>query len=156
MTANADDGRSQAGGSAAGPVRARTDVRPVILFDGICNLCNASVRFVVRRDPTGMFRFASLQSERGRRLLRGNGLPVDDLSSIVLVDDERCYVKSDAALRIVRALRWPWPVLVVFSIVPRRVRDCLYEYIARNRYRWFGKQDACEVPRPELAERFLD
>lgn len=130
--------------------------RPVILFDGVCNLCNASVQFVIRRDPRSIFRFASLQSPVAHALLRQHGLPVDELASIVLVDDDRCYVKSDAALRIARALRWPWPLLGVFTLVPRTVRDRVYEYIARNRYRWFGKQDACSRPAPGMAHRFLE
>lgn len=131
------------------------DVRPVILFDGVCNLCNASVRFVIRRDPRGAFRFASLQSPAGRALSQRYGMPVDDLSSVVLVDAGRCYMKSEAALRIAGALVWPWRLLGVLTIVPRFVRDRVYELVARNRYRWFGKQESCPLPAPELADRFL-
>jgi predicted DCC family thiol-disulfide oxidoreductase YuxK len=130
--------------------------RPVILFDGVCTLCNASVRFVIRRDPEGVFRFASLQSEQGRSLLQSHGLPLEELSSIVLVDEKRCYVKSDAALRIVRSLRWPWPLLAALTIVPRGLRDTVYEYVARNRYRWFGKDETCALPLPDWADRFLE
>jgi predicted DCC family thiol-disulfide oxidoreductase YuxK len=127
-----------------------------MLFDGVCNLCNASVRFVIRRDPGAVFRFASLQSPVGRSLLKEHGLPVDELASIVLIDGDRCYVKSDAALRIARALRRPWPLVGAFLIVPRAIRDHVYEFVARNRYRWFGKQDSCALPTPATASRFLD
>jgi predicted DCC family thiol-disulfide oxidoreductase YuxK len=134
----------------------QTGHRPVILFDGVCNLCNASVQFVIRRDPGDVFRFASLQSPAGRTLLQRHGLPADQLASIVLVDGDRCLVKSDAALRIARALRWPWPLLGAASIVPRTIRDRVYEYVARNRYRWFGKRDSCSLPTGAVAHRFLE
>lgn len=128
----------------------------VVLFDGVCNLCSWSVRFILERDPGNYFRFASLQSEAGQRLLREHGLPEDDLFSVILVEDGRAYLRSDAALRIARRLRGGWRLLTAFRVLPRIVRDPLYNLVATHRYRWFGKQDSCMVPTPELRERFLE
>src|SRR5690606_23922649 len=123
---------------------------PLVLFDGECNLCNGAVQFVLRRDPRGRFRFASLQSEAGRAALRVAGMPEDAAGSegrppgsIVLIDAGRAFVKSAAALRIARGLRWPWPLLGAFAIVPPFLRDAVYDWIARHRYRWFGKRAEC-------------
>jgi predicted DCC family thiol-disulfide oxidoreductase YuxK len=129
---------------------------PVLLFDGVCNLCNAGVAFIVRRDPRGRFRFAPLQSEVARRLLQAAGVDADDVpDSMIVVEEGRVYDRSAAALRIARALRWPWPALSALWLVPRPVRDWLYRLIARNRYRWFGRRDQCMTPTPELEARFL-
>jgi predicted DCC family thiol-disulfide oxidoreductase YuxK len=127
-----------------------------ILFDGVCNLCNASVRFVLRRDPHARFRFAALQSEAGRRLLEEHRLPADELSTVVVVADGRAYTRSDAALRIARGLGGAWPALGALRVVPRPLRDRAYGVVARNRYRWFGRREECMLPTPELRERFLD
>lgn len=129
---------------------------PIVLFDGVCNLCNGSVDFIIARDPDAAFRFASLQSEVGRALLRRHGLPEDDLASIVLVEGERCSTASEAALRVARRLRGPWRMAAVFLLVPRVIRDGVYGIVAAHRYRWFGKQNTCRVPTPELRARFLD
>ena len=126
--------------------------RPVILFDGVCNLCTGSVQFVIVRDSRKQFRFASLQSPVAERLLGRR----DDLESMVLVEDGAIYRKSTAALRIARRLDGLWPALAVFLVVPRFLRDAVYDWIGRRRYRMFGKRAACWVPSPELAERFLD
>jgi predicted DCC family thiol-disulfide oxidoreductase YuxK len=128
---------------------------PVILFDGVCNLCNASVLFVIDRDPRGQFAFAPLQSEYGSSLLRTYGYRGDALTTVLLIEDERIYDRSTAALRIARRLSGLWPLLSVFRIVPRPVRDLAYDWLARHRYRWFGRTDACRVPTPELRSRFL-
>ena len=127
-------------------------MNPVVLFDGVCNLCNASVRFILARDPGGRFRFASLQSQAARRLLgdRFTG------ESIVLLEAGKIYTKSRAALRIARGLRFPWPMLYAFAAVPRPVRDAIYEWVARHRYAWFGKRDSCMLPTPGLRGRFLE
>ena len=127
-----------------------------MLFDGDCNLCNSAVQFVLRRDPRGRFRFASLQSCAGQRALQvaGGAAPLPD--SIVLVANGLVAVKSTAALRIARRLRWPWPLLAVGFVVPRLLRDLVYDWIARHRYRWFGKRAQCLVPNPALRARFLD
>jgi predicted DCC family thiol-disulfide oxidoreductase YuxK len=126
--------------------------RPVILFDGVCNLCTGSVRFVIERDARKRFRFASLQSPVAERLLGRR----DDLESMVLVQDGEIYRKSTAALRIARRLDGLWPALAIFLVVPRFLRDAVYDWIGRRRYRLFGKRDVCWTPQPELADRFLD
>lgn len=132
-----------------------TSANSVVLFDGVCNLCNGWVRFVVRRDPHQCFHFASLQSTFGMNALRRHGLPADYLGSILLLEDGVLFTKSDAVLRIVRRLRWPWPAASALVIVPRALRDVIYQCVARNRYRWFGKREACMLPSPEDAARFL-
>jgi predicted DCC family thiol-disulfide oxidoreductase YuxK len=129
---------------------------PVILFDGVCRFCAWSVRFVIERDPRGVFRFASLQSEAGRGLLRDHGLSGDAMDSMALIDQAGVWRESDAALRICRCLRAPWRYLAVLRFVPKFLRDPLYRLIARNRYRWFGKSDTCLVPSPGIRARFLD
>ncbi len=126
--------------------------RPVILFDGVCNLCTGSVRFVIERDARKRFRFASLQSPVAERLLGRR----EDLESVILLQNGKIYRKSGAALRIARRLDGLWPALAVFLVVPRFLRDAVYDWIGRRRYRMFGKRDVCWTPQPELAERFLD
>lgn len=128
---------------------------PVVLFDGVCNLCNGSVQFILKRDPQARFRFASLQSEAGRSLLVEHGLDPDALSSVVVVEDGRVWQESSAALRIARHLPGAWKLLRVFTVIPRPLRDAVYRLIARNRYRWFGKSETCWLPTPELKGRFL-
>jgi predicted DCC family thiol-disulfide oxidoreductase YuxK len=128
---------------------------PIVLFDGICNLCSGSVQFILRRDPTGTFRFASLQSDLAQRLLTERGLDPKALDSVVVVDGDRFYRESDAALRIARDLKGAWKALTVFRLIPRPVRDWAYRLIARNRYSWFGKAETCWLPTPELKGRFL-
>jgi predicted DCC family thiol-disulfide oxidoreductase YuxK len=128
----------------------------VVLFDGVCNLCNASVSFIIDRDPAGRFRFAALQSEAGRELLERHGRPVTATpESVVLVEAGRVYEQSTAALRIARRLKGGWKLLYAFALVPRPLRDLVYRWIARNRYRWFGREEACRRPTPELERRFL-
>lgn len=129
---------------------------PTLLFDGVCNLCSGSVQFILKRDKAGRFRFASLQSDAGRRLMTGHGLDPAALSSVVLIEDGRAYQESTAALRIARHLPGAWKLLRVFTIIPRPLRDAAYRLIARNRYRWFGKTEACWLPTPELRARFLE
>ena len=126
----------------------------IILFDGVCNLCNASVRFVISRDRGDRFRFAPLQSEVGRRLAGDYALP-DDLRTFLLIDDEQSYEKSAAWLRVMRRLGWPWSALYLLVIVPRPVRDWVYDIVGRNRYKWFGKLDQCPVPAPDWQQKFL-
>ena len=127
----------------------------VILFDGVCNLCNGFVQFVVARDPHARFRFAALQSEAAAALLRDAGVAAALPDSIVLVEDGGVYVRSTAALRIARHLRFPWPLASGLLVVPRFIRDAVYDYIAAHRYRWFGRRDACMVPTPDLQRRFM-
>lgn len=132
-----------------------TDQHAVVLFDGVCNLCNTSVNFVIDRDPEGYFRFASLQSDEAGTLLEQCTEAPGALESIVLIEDGSCYSRSTAALRIARHLTGAWPLLYTFIAVPRPVRDFVYDWIARHRYEWFGKRDSCRVPTPELQSRFL-
>jgi predicted DCC family thiol-disulfide oxidoreductase YuxK len=124
----------------------------VVLFDGVCNLCNGIVRFIVARDPAGHFHFASLQSDAARRLLKDSP-PVE---TIVLLEEGKSYLKSAAVLRIARGLRFPWPVLYAFIVIPGAFRDLVYDWVARHRYRWFGRQETCLLPSPELRKRFLE
>jgi predicted DCC family thiol-disulfide oxidoreductase YuxK len=129
--------------------------RPTILFDGVCNLCNRSVRFVLARDPGERFAFAALQSAKGRELLTRVGLAADARSSIVLVEGECSFEKSDAVLRIFAGLSGLWPIFALLRVVPRKLRDAVYDWIAANRYRWFGQRAECLVPTPEQRRRFL-
>src|SRR4051794_20637814 len=129
---------------------------PLILFDGVCNLCAWAVRFIIERDPQGLFRFASLQSELGRCLLAQHGIDTESTDSFVLIEDGIAFTESSAALRVARQLGGAWPLCYAAIILPRFLRDPIYRFIARNRYRWFGKQETCMVPMPELRARFLD
>lgn len=128
---------------------------PVILFDGVCNLCNAYVQFVIRHDSVSQFRFAPLQSIQGIELLKKHQLPLNQLSTVVLSIGGNYYTKSDAALRILSRLSGVWKLAGVFLILPKAMRDFGYDLIAKNRYRLFGQKDACIIPTPELRERFL-
>lgn len=128
---------------------------PILLFDGVCTLCDHSVQFVLDHDRTGAFRFASLQSAVGRELTQRCGLD-DGLDSVVLVDGDACHVRSEAAWRIARRLDAPWRWLAASRWLPRGLRDRAYDWVARNRYRWFGTREACRMPTPELRARFLD
>lgn len=130
--------------------------QPIIFFDGVCNLCNSSVNFVIDRDPKGKFKFAALQSDQARAILNGTSIRPEDLESIVFYDGQKTFRKSRAALEIARRMKGLWPVLYVFIIFPGFLRDIVYDFIARNRYKWFGKREACRVPTPELKSRFLD
>jgi predicted DCC family thiol-disulfide oxidoreductase YuxK len=126
----------------------------IILFDGVCNLCNGFVQFVIARDPGARFKFAALQSQAAASLLEGRHRSLPD--SVVLLEGDRIYTQSTAALRVARSLGWPWKLSYLFVIVPKPLRDAVYAWVARNRYAWFGKRDVCMVPTPDLRTRFLD
>jgi predicted DCC family thiol-disulfide oxidoreductase YuxK len=128
----------------------------LVLFDGVCNLCNGFVQFVVARDPAGRFQFGALQSASARRVLDLYDTPDPLPDTIVLVEDGRVFTRSTAALRIARRLTFPWPLASAFLAVPRPLRDWIYDLVARHRYRWFGKRDHCMVPAPALRSRFID
>lgn len=128
----------------------------LVLFDGVCNLCNGSVQFLLRRDRARRFRFAALQSAAGQAALRRHGLSLAELETIVVIHGDRALTRSAAALCLARHLPWPWPLLAAFTIAPRPLRDALYAWVSRNRYSWFGRRDSCLLPGPELADRFLD
>jgi predicted DCC family thiol-disulfide oxidoreductase YuxK len=130
--------------------------KSIVLFDGVCNFCNGTVRFIIERDPDARFAFAPLQSEVGRELLAKNGYEAAiDPDTVLLVENGAVYERSTAALRIARHLRGPTKLLHAFVIVPRFLRDAVYRLIARNRYRWFGKSEQCIVPSPSVRSRFL-
>ena len=132
-----------------------TTSNPIIFFDGVCNLCNRSVQFVIKRDKEARFRYASLQSAAGQEMLNKHSLSQDHFNSFILLEDGKIYSRSDAALRVSSQLKgWKWTGL--FKIVPRFIRNAVYNVIARNRYKWFGKRDECMIPTPELKSRFLD
>ena len=128
----------------------------MILFDGVCNLCNGFVQFVIARDPDARFRFASLQSAAAAALLNGRGPLPPSMDSVVLVDGGRVYTQSTAALRVARGLGFPWNLAYALLAVPERLRDAVYGWVARHRYRWFGKRDVCMMPTAELQARFLN
>jgi len=135
------------------------DPRPVVLFDGDCAFCNATVRWTVKRDPLARLSFAPLASHAARRVvaLAEPDLDFDSLpDAIVLADRDGVHTESTAVLRLARHLRLPWPALALALAVPRPLRDAAYQVFARNRYRWFGRADTCEIPPPGLAARMLD
>lgn len=125
------------------------------MFDGVCNLCNGAVQFVIARDPSARFHFSPLQSDAARRVLRERYTLPTSPDSIVLLDESGVFTRSDAALRVARGLRFPWPLAYGLIVVPRPLRDWVYDIVARNRYAWFGTRDACMVPTPDLRARFL-
>ncbi len=127
----------------------------VVLFDGYCYLCSRAVTFIVKRDPRTCFRFAPLQSQLGKALLAARGLAADSAESFVLIEGERTYMRSTAALRIARRLRWPWRALYALMLIPRPARDRLYDWVGARRYRWFGRRASCLVPDPDVASRFI-
>jgi predicted DCC family thiol-disulfide oxidoreductase YuxK len=129
--------------------------KPVLLFDGVCNLCNFVVSFTIERDPAGKFAFASLQSEYGQAILAKHNLSQKTFDSFILQEGAQIYVKSTGALRVARGLGGLWPLMYGFIVVPRPIRDAVYSFIAKNRYRWFGKKDQCMIPSPEVRARFL-
>lgn len=128
---------------------------PVIFFDGICNLCNAAVQFILKHDKAAVFKLAALQSPAANRLLADHPIDAAASNSILLLEDGKLYTRSTAALRIAKRLDGAWRLLYIFIIVPAFVRDAIYNLVARNRYRIWGKQDSCMIPAPELQQRFL-
>ncbi|MFS0559288.1 thiol-disulfide oxidoreductase DCC family protein [Terribacillus sp. 179-K 1B1 HS] len=130
------------------------DNEAIILFDGVCNLCNSSVQFIIKHDKGAYFKFASLQSDFGSKLKEAKQIP-DEVDSIIFVEGNKVYTQSSAVLRIARHLDGAWKLAAAALIIPRPIRDRMYRYVARNRYRWFGKQNQCMLPSPELKERFL-
>ncbi|MCC7191335.1 MAG: DUF393 domain-containing protein [Phycisphaeraceae bacterium] len=127
----------------------------IVLFDGICNLCSASVNFIIKRDPADYFRFAALQSDTGRSLLREYQLEEGTINSMVLIQNGKTYIRSSAAVRIASHLCGFWKALVVFMIVPPLIRDVIYSFIAKHRHRWLGNTEACNLLTSETSERFL-
>lgn len=129
----------------------------LILFDGVCNLCNSSILYIIRRDKKGVFLFTPLQSELGRQLAEQRGIDTSTTDSIILLEPNVAYyTKSTAALKIGMAFGGGWKLLAVLEWIPAVIRDFIYDIVAKNRYKWFGKRDKCMVPTPELQEKFLD
>lgn len=129
---------------------------PILFFDGLCNLCTASVQFIIRHDPKQRFRFASLQSTTARSILGQSVSATDQPDSFLLWEDGTVYSRSQAALRVTKRLSGAWPLLYVFRIVPVGIRDGIYNIVARNRYRWFGRKNECWVPSAALQQLFLE
>lgn len=127
----------------------------IILFDGVCNLCNGAVNFVIKRDTGNVFKFTPLQEKQGVLLLKMHAVDTQKLDSIVLIENEKVYVKSSAALRIARKMSNLWPLFFVLLIIPSFIRDGVYDFIAKNRYKWFGKKEQCMIPTQGLREKFL-
>ncbi|MCZ4244751.1 thiol-disulfide oxidoreductase DCC family protein [Pedobacter punctiformis] len=128
--------------------------QPVILFDGVCNLCNASVQFVIEHDSKQLFKFAALQSDYAREVLKPFKVNPEELNTTMLIENGKLYKRSSSALRVAKHLNGLWPMLYGFMIIPKFIRDWVYDIIANNRYKWWGKQESCWVPTPELKSRF--
>jgi predicted DCC family thiol-disulfide oxidoreductase YuxK len=128
----------------------------IILFDGVCNLCNGVVQFIIKNDDKGKFKFASLQSDFGQQILSKNNLPTSDFNSFVFLENDKIFMKSTAALKVLKGLGGKWKMLYVFIIVPKFIRDIAYDFIAKRRYSIWGKIESCMMPTPELKSRFLD
>jgi len=130
--------------------------KKIILFDGVCNLCNGAIQFVIKRDQKDIFRYAALQSEIGQKMIAERGIDTSKTDSIILVEPGVAYfVKSEAALEITKEFGGLWPLFQVFKWAPSSFRDIVYDFIARNRYKWFGRKDQCMTPTPELQAKFL-
>lgn len=130
--------------------------KKIVLFDGVCNLCSSTVQFIIKRDKKNKFVFASLQSTPASELLKKYSYAKSDLNSFILIDNNKVYTHSSAVLRVLKSLSSIWKVCYMFIIVPKFIRDGVYNYIAKRRYKWFGKKEECWVPSPELKEKFLD
>jgi len=130
--------------------------QPIVLFDGVCNLCNGAVKFIIRHDKKKVFLFASLQSEAGQKILAQYNFPPEELNSFILIDKGKAYTRSTGALMVAKKLNGLWPVLYSYIIIPAFIRDSIYNWIGTNRYKWFGKKDECILPTAELKARFLN
>ena len=128
----------------------------VILFDGVCNLCNSFVNFVIRNDKKEVFKFAPIQSNFGEIALKKHRINSKDTDSIILIDEDNYYIKSTAALYIAKELSGAYPLLFCFMIVPKFIRNWIYDLVAKNRYKWFGKKVSCMIPTPELKNKFYN
>lgn len=128
---------------------------PILLFDGVCNLCNGFVQFLIKRDSKGLFHYTALQSNAGQQLQKMHGINPENIDTVILIHQDKVYTHSDVALYIAKQLGSWWSIFSIFSIIPKSTRDQIYNWIARNRYRWFGKQESCMLPRAEWKNRFL-
>ncbi len=128
----------------------------IILFDGVCNLCNSTIQKVIENDHENQFKFASLQSKFGQKFLEDNYLGRDEFKSMILVDGDKFYTKSDAALRIGKELSGIYKLSGLLFIFPKFIRNSVYDFISGNRYKWFGKRESCWLPTPELQQKFIE
>jgi predicted DCC family thiol-disulfide oxidoreductase YuxK len=133
----------------------KTATDQILLFDGVCQFCNDTVQFIIRHDKREIFKFAALQSAIGQELLQEHSLPTNDFDSVVLIKNNSYYTKSAAELHIFLGLGGWWRMLYLFIIIPKPIRDGIYNLFAKNRYKWFGKKDHCMIPSPEIRKRFL-
>jgi len=133
------------------------NLKKIILFDGVCNLCNRSVQYIIKRDKNDAFRFAALQSEIGEKLVSDRQIDTSKVDSIILIEPGVAYyVKSDAAIEIAKEIGGAWTMFRLFQWVPVSIRNIVYDFVARNRYSWYGKKDQCMIPTPELKAKFLE
>ena len=130
--------------------------KPILLFDGVCNLCNGTVQFVLKRDKKNYFKFASLQSDYGQNFLKKHKLPTTVFNTFILIEDSNYSIKSTAILKVFKQLNGLWPVLYIFIVFPALIRDPFYNLIAKNRYKLFGKKDSCMIPNKQVLSRFID
>jgi predicted DCC family thiol-disulfide oxidoreductase YuxK len=133
----------------------KTASEQILLFDGVCQFCNDTVQFIIRHDIRETFKFAALQSTIGQELLRKHSLPTNDFDTVVLIKNNSIYTKSTAKLHVFLGLGGLWSILYLFVIIPKPLRDGIYNLIAKNRYKWFGKKNKCMIPSPEIRKRFL-
>lgn len=129
--------------------------KPIVFFDGVCNLCNATVRFILRQDPKKKLMFASLQSASAKKLLKDHDKENMHPDSFLFLEEQKLYDQSTAVLRMMKYLSFPWPMFRIFLIIPLKIRDKLYRFIARRRYKWFGKRESCSVPASDISDRFI-
>lgn len=130
--------------------------KKIVLFDGVCNLCSSSVQFVLKNDKKDQFLFGSLQGNYGQRILKEYNLPPGIYNSFILLENNKIYTRSSGALRMLKHIGGGWALLYSFIIVPQFMRDAVYNFISRNRYKWFGKKKECWLPKPEWRKKFLD
>lgn len=128
----------------------------ILLFDGVCNLCSKTVRFIIKKDPKAKFRFASVQSQSGQLLLTQLGLPLDTFNSLIYIRDKRFYLKSTAVLKVLKELRGGWRLMYCLILLPQFIRDFVYDFVAKRRYFIFGKSETCWIPSQEYLDRFLE
>ncbi|MGD8558476.1 MAG: DCC1-like thiol-disulfide oxidoreductase family protein [Gammaproteobacteria bacterium] len=133
-----------------------TGDHPILLFDGVCKFCHSSVQFVIKRDTNREFFFCPIQSSRGQQLMKHYGVEESGLNTMLLLDNNRVYNKSTAALRIARKLTMPWPLLSMFLVIPPPIRNAVYDFIGKRRYQWFGKYDQCHIPDDTTRQRFIE
>lgn len=129
--------------------------QPIILFDGVCNFCNSAVNFTIKRNTKANIMFTPIQSDAGKKLMKQYNLPLNDMQSFIYIENGKAYTRSTAALKVCRHLRGLWPLCYSFIIVPKFIRDGVYNWIAKNRYKWFGLRQECMIPTPEVKTRFL-